>query len=167
VQYNTYIYIYALSLMKSDSPMLRPSHIYNTMQWGSKWCCDCVYILFSNRYVKVYTTNISLIDRQEFLPLNARLWSTRPKNLIDRLDGSAVQDREGGRVLAPVAPVCSHSIRYESIERPAAAGVIGTAGQTAGGEWSSQRGSEEKKKKKKENDSVGTDLFKFLLSAHS
>jgi hypothetical protein len=107
-----------------------------------------VYILFSNRYVKVYATNISLIDRQEFLPLNARLWSTRPKNLIYRLDGSAVQDREGGRVLAPVAPVCSHSIRYESIERPAAAGVIGIVGRGASGLPS---GGPKRKKRKKKN----------------
>jgi hypothetical protein len=51
---------------------------------GGEWRCTCVYILFSKRYVAVYTTKKSNVLVYISFSLNAMLWSTRPKNLIGR-----------------------------------------------------------------------------------
>jgi hypothetical protein len=117
------------------------------------------------------------MDRQEFLPLNARLWSTRPKNLIDRLDGSAVQCRAGGRVALKTSTRRTCLVPFYTTRKYRKAGSsrgdwhvqhihfnflrANTAGQAAGGEWSSQRGSEEKKKKKRKKIRSELNCFSF------
>jgi hypothetical protein len=85
-----HIYTCPFNLMQPDAP---DAHIYIYIYRGGASGAALVCIFFSLNARLRSTRPKNLMDRQEFFSLNARLRSTRPKNLMDRQDGSAVQGR--------------------------------------------------------------------------